>query len=41
MIGSAAAFPRFVLHDLRLSARGLASMFGPLSPEDLASSSPS
>jgi ABC-2 type transport system permease protein len=23
-----AAFPRFVLHDLRLSARGLASMFG-------------
>src|SRR5271154_3543233 len=33
MIASAAAaFPRFVLHDLRLSARGLASMFGPLSP---------
>ncbi len=31
MIGSVAAFPRFVLHDLRLSARGLASMFGSLS----------
>ena len=27
-----AAFPRFVLHDLRLSARGLAAMFGGLSP---------
>jgi hypothetical protein len=32
MIGSAAAFPRFVLHDLRLSARGLASRFGALTP---------
>jgi hypothetical protein len=30
-----AAFPRFVLHDLRLSARGLASMFGSLSPRRL------
>jgi hypothetical protein len=32
MIGSGAAFPRFVLHDLRLSARGLASRFGALTP---------
>src|SRR5580698_8799405 len=31
MIRSLSAFPRFVLHDLRLSARGLASMFGSLS----------
>jgi ABC-2 type transport system permease protein len=31
-----AAFPRFVLHDLRLSARALASMFGSLSPRRLA-----
>jgi ABC-2 type transport system permease protein len=31
-----AAFPRFVLHDLRLSARGLASMFGSLSLRRLA-----
>lgn len=35
MIGSAAAFPRFVLHDLRLSARGLASMFGSVSARGL------
>ena len=35
MIGSAVAFPRFVAHDLRLSARGLASMFGSLSPRGL------
>jgi len=31
-----AAFPRFVLHDLRLSARALGSMFGSLSPQRLA-----
>ena len=31
LIRSLAAFPRFVLHDLRLSARSLASMFGSLS----------
>ena len=31
LIRSWAAFPRFVLHDLRLSARALASMFGSLS----------
>jgi ABC-2 type transport system permease protein len=31
MIRSFSAFARFVLHDLRLSARGLASMFGSLS----------
>src|ERR1700727_1213301 len=31
LIRSLAAFPRFVLHDLRLSARALASMFGSLS----------
>ena len=30
MMARAAAFPLFVLHDLRLSARGLASMFGSL-----------
>ena len=36
VIAGAAAFPRFVLHDLRLSARGLASMFGALSPAGLA-----
>jgi ABC-2 type transport system permease protein len=35
MIRSAAAFPRFVLHDLRLSARALASMFGSLSAREL------
>jgi len=35
MIASAAAWPRFVLHDLRLSARGLAAMFGSLSPGGL------
>jgi ABC-2 type transport system permease protein len=35
VIGAAAAFPRFVAHDLRLSARGLASMFGSLSPRGL------
>jgi len=34
-IGRAAAFPRFVAHDLRLSSRGLASMFGSLSPRGL------
>jgi ABC-2 type transport system permease protein len=32
LIVSAKVFSRFVLHDLRLSARGLASMFGSLSP---------
>jgi ABC-2 type transport system permease protein len=32
MIGSSLAFSRFVLHDLRLSARGFASMFGPARP---------
>ncbi len=37
MIPLAATFPRFVLHDLRLSARGLASMFGGASPGRLAS----
>ncbi len=36
MIGQVAAFPRFVLHDLRLSARSLASMFGSLSVGRLA-----
>ena len=36
VIRSSAAFPRFVLHDLRLSARGLASMFGSLSLRRLA-----
>ena len=38
MIGgsSLAAFPRFVLHDLRLNARALASMFGALSLRRLA-----
>ena len=36
MIRSLAAFPRFVLHDLRLSARSLASMFGSLSLPRLA-----
>ncbi len=35
MIGGAAAFPRFVAHDLRLSRRGLMSMFGSLSPKGL------
>jgi ABC-2 type transport system permease protein len=35
MIAGAAAFPRFVAHDLRLSARTLASMFGSLSPRGL------
>ncbi len=35
MIASAVAFPRFVLHDLRLTARGLASMFGSASPGKL------
>jgi hypothetical protein len=35
MMAGAAAFPRFVAHDLRLSARGLASMFGSLSPRGL------
>jgi ABC-2 type transport system permease protein len=35
-IRSLAAFPRFVLHDLRLSARTLASMFGALSIRRLA-----
>jgi ABC-2 type transport system permease protein len=33
---SLAAFPRFVLHDLRLSARSFASMFGSLSLRTLA-----
>ena len=32
MIGGPAAFCRFVRHDLRLSARGLMSMFGGISP---------
>jgi hypothetical protein len=32
MIGGPAAFCRFVRHDLRLSARGLMSMFGGVSP---------
>jgi hypothetical protein len=32
MIGGAAAFRRFVRHDLRLSARGFMSMFGAVSP---------
>jgi ABC-2 type transport system permease protein len=36
LIRSLAAFPRFVLHDLRLSARTLASMFGALSLRRLA-----
>src|SRR6202167_1276217 len=36
LIRSLAAFPRFVLHDLRLSARTLASMFGSLSLRRLA-----
>jgi ABC-2 type transport system permease protein len=36
LIRSLAAFPRFVLHDLRLSARSLASMFGSLSLRRLA-----
>ena len=36
MIDGANAFTRFVLHDLRLSARGAASMFGALSPGRLA-----
>ena len=36
MIRRLAAFPRFVLHDLRLSARTLASMFGSLSLRRLA-----
>ena len=36
LIRSLAAFPRFVLHDLRLSARALASMFGSLSLRRLA-----
>ncbi|MBV9907066.1 MAG: hypothetical protein JOY52_05820, partial [Hyphomicrobiales bacterium] len=36
LIRSMAAFPRFVLHDLRLSARTLASMFGGLSLGRLA-----
>jgi ABC-2 type transport system permease protein len=36
MIGQVTAFPRFVLHDLRLSARSLASMFGSLSLQRLA-----
>ena len=36
MIRRLAAFPRFVLHDLRLSARSLASMFGSLSLQRLA-----
>ena len=36
LIRSLAAFPRFVLHDLRLSARSLASMFGSLSLRQLA-----
>ncbi len=37
MIAPAATFPRFVLHDLRLSARGLASLLGGASPVRLAS----
>src|ERR1700722_20281935 len=36
MIRLPVAFPRFVLHDLRLSARSLASMFGSLSLRQLA-----
>ena len=36
MIGGPAAFCRFVRHDLRLSARGLMSMFGAVSPGRLA-----
>ena len=36
LIRSLAAFSRFVLHDLRLSARSLASMFGSLSLRRLA-----
>ena len=36
MSAGAAAFPRFVAHDLRLSARGLAAMFGGLTPAGLA-----
>src|ERR1700677_1554410 len=36
LIRSLTAFPRFVLHDLRLSARSLASMFGSLSLRRLA-----
>jgi ABC-2 type transport system permease protein len=36
LIRALAAFPRFVLHDLRLSARSLASMFGSLSLRKLA-----
>jgi ABC-2 type transport system permease protein len=36
LIRSLAAFPRFVLHDLRLSARSVASMFGSLSLRRLA-----
>ena len=36
LIRPLAAFPRFVLHDLRLSARTLASMFGALSLPRLA-----
>jgi ABC-2 type transport system permease protein len=36
LIRSLAAFPRFVLHDLRLSARSLTSMFGALSLRRLA-----
>jgi ABC-2 type transport system permease protein len=36
LIRSLAAFSRFVLHDLRLSARGLAAMFGRLTPRALA-----
>src|SRR3984885_8680844 len=36
LIRPLAAFPRFVLHDLRLSARSLASMFGSLSLRQLA-----
>ena len=36
LIRSLAAFARFVLHDLRLSARSLASMFGSLSLRRLA-----
>ena len=35
LIRSLAAFPDFVRHDLRLSARALASMFGALSPRRL------
>jgi ABC-2 type transport system permease protein len=35
MIASAVAFARFVLHDLRLTVRGLASMFGAAAPSRL------